>query len=194
MSPFARKIHGGEKGEAKNPESAGIKTTENLIFTPRPLLDDLLPSISAHILEHLIEVCIRLTAGHESDGAREGEEEKGKRAGWGGLGADGLTALVGGWDGVGILELCGQRRVGKSVRPLSSREPNRAKHESKGLMGTKLIALHSALRVLVGDTNSTCQWLDTDGSFSPDRAKIILESWGIPVSHSTTIILGAGRS
>ena len=48
-------------------------------------------------------------------GAKEMEEEKGKRAGWGGFGADGLTALVGDWDGVGVVEISGQRRVGKSV-------------------------------------------------------------------------------
>lgn len=110
------------RSKADQTESAGIKTTENLIFTPRPTLDDLLPSIPDHAIDDLIRRCIQLTSGGETDGVREMEEEKGKRrVGWGGFGADGLTALVGDWDGVGIVELAGQRRVGKSVSPLPTR-------------------------------------------------------------------------
>lgn len=58
-----------------------------------------------------------LSSGDETDGVTELEEEKGKRRGWGGFGPSGLSQIVDDWDGVGIVEICGQRRVGKSVSP-----------------------------------------------------------------------------
>jgi hypothetical protein len=44
------------------------------------------------------------------------------------------------------------------------------------------LALHGVLRILDAQPESICHWLDTEGSFAPDRAKSVLESMGIQVS------------
>ncbi len=46
----------------------------------------------------------------------------------------------------------------------------------------QLLALHVALRRLVLDKRATCRWFDADGSFSPTRARAILEFMGVDVS------------
>jgi DNA repair protein RAD51 len=98
---------------------AGIKTTENLIYTPLPTLLSLLPTIPKDDLEDLIGGCVNLTAPPCSDGHTACEAGKGKgkgreKVGWG---LEGLDSIIGEWDGVGIVELSGPRRVGKSVCP-----------------------------------------------------------------------------
>jgi hypothetical protein len=50
------------------------------------------------------------------------------------------------------------------------------------LIALQLLALHAALRVLAMDELAICHWLDTEGSFPPDRAKAVLESWDVDVS------------
>jgi hypothetical protein len=67
----------------------------------------------------LIEGCVNLTAPPCSDGHTAYEAGKGKgkgreKVGWG---LEGLDSIIGEWDGVGIVELSGPRRVGKSVSP-----------------------------------------------------------------------------
>jgi DNA repair protein RAD51 len=96
---------------------AGIKTTENLIYTPLHTLLSLLPSVPKGDLEDLIEACVNLTAPSSSDGFTAYQVGKGKgkgreKVGWG---LEGLDGIIGEWDGVGIVELSGPRRVGKSV-------------------------------------------------------------------------------
>jgi len=96
---------------------AGIKTTENLIYTPLPTLLSLLPTIPKDDLEDLREECINLTAPATSDGFTAYGVGKGKgkgkeKVGWG---LEGLDGIIAEWDGVGIVELSGSRRVGKSV-------------------------------------------------------------------------------
>lgn len=98
---------------------AGVKTTENLIYTPLPTLLSLLPTIPKDELEDLIEACVNLTAPSTSDGFTAYEVGKGKgkgkeKVGWE---LEGLDGIIGEWDGVGIVELSGPRRVGKSVSP-----------------------------------------------------------------------------
>jgi hypothetical protein len=51
------------------------------------------------------------------------------------------------------------------------------------LIALQLLALHAALRVLAMDELAICHWLDTEGSFPPDRAKAVLESWDVDVSE-----------
>jgi DNA repair protein RAD51 len=101
---------------------AGIKTTENLIYTPIPTLLSVLPSIPKDDLEHLIEACVNLTAPSTSDGFTAYEVGKGKGKGKGrekvGWGLEGLDGIIAEWDGAGIVELSGPRRVGKSVCPI----------------------------------------------------------------------------
>jgi DNA repair protein RAD51 len=98
---------------------AGIKTTENLIYTPLPTLLSLLPTTPKDDLEDLIEACVDLTAPSSSDGYTAYEVGKGKgkgkeRVGWE---LEGLDGIIAEWNGVGIVELSGPRRVGKSVSP-----------------------------------------------------------------------------
>jgi hypothetical protein len=49
------------------------------------------------------------------DGNTVFEKEKGKQRQWAGFGLSELDSLVAEWDGSGIIEICGPRRVGKSV-------------------------------------------------------------------------------
>ena len=74
-------------------------------------------------MEDLVEECVHLTAPSGSDGhtVYEARKLKGKgkereRVGWG---LEGLDGIIDEWDGVGIVELSGPRRVGKSVSPSS---------------------------------------------------------------------------
>ena len=94
-----------------------------MIYTPLPTLLSLLPAIPRDDLQDLVEDCIHLTAPSGSDGftVYEAEKVKGKgkereKVGWG---LEGLDGIIDEWDGVGIVELSGPRRVGKSVSPSS---------------------------------------------------------------------------
>jgi DNA repair protein RAD51 len=82
-------------------------------------LTDLIPSIPEYEFEDLVEQCIHLTAPPEEDGYTVFEKEKGKQRQWAGFGLTGLDDLVGDWDGTGVIELSGPRRVGKSVSCLN---------------------------------------------------------------------------
>ncbi|CAD6586258.1 MAG: hypothetical protein TREMPRED_004378, partial [Tremellales sp. Tagirdzhanova-0007] len=136
-------------------EAANIRTTESLLFTTSSKLLEILPTVSEADFDDLVAHCLSVTAprgfaGHE--GLKDGQ-----RAEWSGFGVDGVDQLFGDpWDGVGIVEISGMRRVGKS-----------------------LLALHAALRGLVSDEMAICHWLDSDGSFSPKRARAILEFIGV---------------
>ncbi|WWC58414.1 uncharacterized protein I303_100954 [Kwoniella dejecticola CBS 10117] len=129
-------------------EAAGIKTTESLIFTaPSTILNDV-PIFSTVQLEYLVSECIRLT----TSSAISGDIIPMDELEWSGFGVQSLDDLFEGWDGVGLIELAGPEKVGKS-----------------------LLALHAAIRVLIADEEAMCTWIDTEGSFSPERAKQILE-------------------
>jgi DNA repair protein RAD51 len=85
---------------------AGVKTTENLIYTALPTLLSLLPAIPKGDLEDLIEACVDLTEPSSSDGFTAYEVGKGKgkgkeKVGWG---LEGLDGIISEWDGVGIVE------------------------------------------------------------------------------------------
>jgi DNA repair protein RAD51 len=70
----------------------------------------------------LIEECVNLTAPSSSDGYSAYEAGKGKGKGKGkekvGWELEGLDGIIAEWDGIGIVELSGPRRVGKSVCPI----------------------------------------------------------------------------
>jgi len=98
-------------------EEANIRTTESLLFTPSSTLLELVPAISEVSLEDLVAHCLHLTAA----GVVSGDEVlKNEKSGtWSGFGIDGLDGIFwDGWDGAGIIEIAGMRRVGKSVSPL----------------------------------------------------------------------------
>lgn len=153
--------------------------------------------------------------------------ERKSLGGWSGWGIEGLDRLIGGeeWDGVGVVEVCGPKRVGKSVSrfvrymiypsaflpswlpsflpsiflsflpsiflslllsiPLCVFFSSSLPYSGMDLtdVQTQLLAQHAALRRLVMDEKVKCRWLDTEGSFSPGRARAILESWGVEVSY-----------
>lgn len=88
------------------------------MFTPLDILSALAPSIPEHELADLVQRSLDLSSGIARSGAKVLEEEKAKPVGWQGFGALGVTGLVEPWDGVGVVELCGLRRVGKSVSPI----------------------------------------------------------------------------
>ncbi|RXK36187.1 hypothetical protein M231_06531 [Tremella mesenterica] len=140
-------------------DQAGIKTTENLLFTPRQILLSSIPSIRKDDLDALIAYALRRTApiSVTADTLLPKEEIT-----WTGFGIYNVDQLLDAWDGVGILEIAGPKKVGKS-----------------------LLALHAVLRTLKDGGKAV--WIDTDGSFSPIRAKIILESWDL--MHQTTEVL-----
>ncbi|WVQ62381.1 uncharacterized protein L199_000521 [Kwoniella botswanensis] len=133
-------------------DSAGIKTTESLIFSSPSAILSLAPILSNIQLEYLISTCVRLTAPDCISGDTYEEIE----GSWKGFGIVSLDELFERWDGVGVIELAGPRKVGKS-----------------------LLALHASLRILASDEEAMCTWVDTEGSFSPERAKMILEEWHI---------------
>ncbi|KAK6905517.1 hypothetical protein L486_07128 [Kwoniella mangroviensis CBS 10435] len=138
-------------------DSAGIKTTESLIFSSPSTIFSLVPILSNIQLEYLISTCVRLT-GPDCISGDAYEEVEGS---WQRFGIDSLDELLKGWDGVGVIELAGPRKVGKS-----------------------LLALHASLRILASDPEAICTWIDTEGSFSPERAKMILEEWHIDEPNS----------
>ncbi|KAI9635054.1 P-loop containing nucleoside triphosphate hydrolase protein [Dioszegia hungarica] len=146
-------------------EAAGIKTTENLLFTPLPTVLSLIDDPDAQYeVEQLIERCLRLTAPVSRSGVEELEEEGSLGKGrWTGFGTAGLDGLVGAWEGRGVVEICGPQRVGKS-----------------------LLALHIVLKRLLADPASRCKWLDTDGSFSPARARAVLDHMGF-IDHAEVL-------
>ncbi|WWC86064.1 uncharacterized protein L201_000935 [Kwoniella dendrophila CBS 6074] len=140
-------------------DAAGIKTTESLIFSSTSTILNLVPILSNIQLDYLISECLRLTVnpGIRADlinvDCDEEEEETGI---WKGTGIKGVDGLFEGWDGIGLIEIASPKKVGKS-----------------------LLALHAALRILCSDEEVICRWIDTEGSFSPERAKLILEAFGI---------------
>ncbi|ODN84195.1 hypothetical protein L202_00194 [Cryptococcus amylolentus CBS 6039] len=139
-------------------ESAGIKTTESLIFTAPSTILALTSTITHVQLRQLVSVCIRLTSGGIMAAS---EMEYGDVEGpWRGFGVKGLDEMVESWDGVGVLEIAGPRKVGKS-----------------------LLALHAVLRTLADIPEASCMWLDTEGTFAPERAVKILELWKVSDPH-----------
>jgi len=119
------------------------------------------------------------------DGNEAYEEGKGKGKGKSPLGSfkgwelPRLDSMLGQWDGVGIVEISGPRRVGKSVSI-----PN---WTPRGMPNGQLLALHAVLRTLISESTATCHWLDTEGSFAPDRAKSALETLGVIVCFTSHI-------
>jgi len=89
-----------------------------------------------------------------------------------------LDSMLGQWDGVGVVEISGPRRVGKSVS-IPDWTPREMPDE-------QLLALHAVLRTLISESTATCHWLDTEGSFAPDRAKSALETLGVKVADAAT--------
>ncbi|ORY20950.1 hypothetical protein BCR39DRAFT_554407 [Naematelia encephala] len=183
-------------------ESAGIKTTDNILFTSVPVLLKLVPAIDEDDLQELSSRCLDITGPETVTGDQELERalRVGGENGWVGWGKNGLDGLivgpdedvfgqegagtgkdkvqgrdragqggwdragqdeVQGWDGVGVIEIAGPKRVGKS-----------------------LLLLHAVLRKLVYDPIAICRWLDTEGSFSPTRASAILDSWAVDDARS----------
>ncbi|WVO19698.1 uncharacterized protein IAS62_000988 [Cryptococcus decagattii] len=142
-------------------ESAGIKTTESIIFTHQPTIISSTKTLNSQQLEAFIWYCIRLTA-EKSRLASDADNCK-IIGPWLGFGVQGLDELLGDWDGVGILEIAGPRKVGKS-----------------------LLALHAALNVLVEDPQAICTWMDSEGTFTPERARKVLEAWKI--ENATSVL------
>nr|KIR87410.1 hypothetical protein I308_02354 [Cryptococcus tetragattii IND107] len=142
-------------------ESAGIKTTESIIFTHQPTIISSTTTLSSQQIEAFIWYCILLTAGKSRLAS---DVDNCKIIGpWLGFGVKGLDELLGDWDGVGVLEIAGPRKVGKS-----------------------LLALHAALNVLVEDAQAICTWMDTEGTFTPERARKVLEAWKI--ENATSVL------
>ncbi|WRT63960.1 uncharacterized protein IL334_000887 [Kwoniella shivajii] len=137
-------------------ESAGIKTTESLIFSSSSTILHLVPILSTIQLNCLIEECLIRTSPDEIRGDQVNEDD----GGWSGFGIPGLDELFDGWNGIGLVEIAGPRKVAKS-----------------------LLVLHAALRVLFQDPEAYCRWIDTEGSFSPERAKAILDIWNVEDIH-----------
>nr|ODO02316.1 hypothetical protein L204_01049 [Cryptococcus depauperatus CBS 7855] len=132
-------------------ESVGIKTTESIIFThPQTILS--LSSLTASQVEALVYLCIESSATKCAIADELPQQLQGPWQGWG---IRGLDELLDAWNGVGIVEVAGPRKVGKS-----------------------LLALHAALKILVQDKDAKCMWVDTEGTFSPERAEKILTNWG----------------
>ncbi|OWZ70788.1 hypothetical protein AYX14_03844 [Cryptococcus neoformans] len=142
-------------------ESAGIKTTESVIFTHQPTIISSTSTLNSQQLEALVSYCIRLTAGKSQIASDiDNYEVTGP---WLGFGVKGLDELLDDWDGVGVLEIAGPRKVGKS-----------------------LLALHAALNVLVENPEAICTWMDTEGTFAPERAGKVLEAWKI--KNATSVL------
>lgn len=142
-------------------ESAGIKTTESIIFTHQPTIISSISTLNYQQLEALVSYCIRLTAGKSQIASDiDNYEVTGP---WLGFGVKGLDELLDGWEGVGVLEIAGPRKVGKS-----------------------LLALHAALNVLIDNPEAICTWMDTEGTFAPERAGKVLEAWKI--ENATSVL------
>ncbi|KAK4685825.1 hypothetical protein P7C73_g4316, partial [Tremellales sp. Uapishka_1] len=139
-------------------ELQNVRTTENVLFTPPETLYNLFKKeVPRHQIDLLISQCLAFTAPKADTGdvALLQEESRGESRWWG-FGIGNLDSLMGDWNGVGVLEISGLKRVGKT-----------------------LLALHAVLRLLVGDEEASCRWLDTEGSFDSNRARSILDAWGI---------------
>lgn len=95
-------------------EYYNVRTTENLVYTPRPHLANL--PLPPHELDQIIAHCLQLTGPGTSKGSEEYSIRKDKTddPAWLGWGVRGLDELLG-WDGVGVMEIAGSKRVGKSV-------------------------------------------------------------------------------
>lgn len=96
-----------------------MRTTENLVFTPRLHLSNL--PIPSHDLDHLIAHCLQISAApsYTADTIYALEEPEATREIWLGWGVRGLDEMLE-WDGVGAVEISGSKRVGKSVGVLLS--------------------------------------------------------------------------
>ncbi|OCF38562.1 hypothetical protein I317_07672 [Kwoniella heveanensis CBS 569] len=139
-------------------ESVGIRTTESLIFTPPTYILSHIPLLQSVQLDALITSSLELTAPKAlRDGQDERDEDDGsEESAWAGWGISGLDDVVAGWNGIGVMEIAGPKKVGKS-----------------------LLALHATLRCLCMDETSMCRWIDTEGSFVPERAMRVLEYQGV---------------
>ncbi|WOO83701.1 DNA repair protein rhp51 [Vanrija pseudolonga] len=82
-------------------------------------------------------------------------------AGFGAAGVDDALAAF----GVGVLQLAGPPRVGKT-----------------------LLALHAALRVLLADAEATAHWLDTEGAFNASRAAAVLAAYGVEGEEAGAVL------
>lgn len=95
-------------------EEANIRTTESILFTPPATLQDLLPTIPEAALDDLVVHCLSLTAPRGFSGDELLKSEK--NGTWTGFGMDRLDSVFGdSWDGIGVVEIGGMRRIGKSV-------------------------------------------------------------------------------
>ncbi|KIR43308.1 hypothetical protein I307_03611 [Cryptococcus deuterogattii 99/473] len=102
-------------------ESAGIKTTESIIFTHQPTIISSTTTLNSQQLEAFIWYCIRLTP---EKSRLASDVDNCKIIGpWLGFGVKGLDELLGDWDGVGVLEIAGPRKVGKSKAIGQAAEP-----------------------------------------------------------------------
>ena len=83
------------------------------------------------------------------------------------------------WDGIGIMEISGSKRVGKSVSSFSlspSQWGCSGVEVSEGPADIlQLLALYAAIQLLVHDDTAVCRWIDTEGSFNPSRIAKIVE-------------------
>ena len=99
-------------------DSAEIRSTEHLIFTDPSTIQGLVPNVQPHFLEAISAHCLSLTAPPSVTGDRQSaldRNNKGKGRRWAGWDTDILNELLEGWDGVGVLEIAGPRRAGKTV-------------------------------------------------------------------------------
>nr|XP_019014769.1 uncharacterized protein I206_00855 [Kwoniella pini CBS 10737]OCF53550.1 hypothetical protein I206_00855 [Kwoniella pini CBS 10737] len=133
-------------------EASGIKTTESLIFTQPSIILNNVPILSIAQLDYFISECLQLT----TQPSISGDDVQDDQEVWAGFGVRSLDDLFEGWNGFGVVEIAGPRKVGKS-----------------------LLAMHAALNLLRLDEEAICTWIDTEASFSPERAKQILESMGV---------------
>lgn len=114
------------------PEHYGIKTTENVLYTPRQTLfhlvkalrkddNEQLSEVTEDDLEELVSFCLAISVDTErgdliweTERTRRSSRRMSKKARFGVVGLDGL---MGDFDS-GIVEISGPKRVGKSVRRL----------------------------------------------------------------------------
>jgi hypothetical protein len=94
-----------------------LTTTENFLFTPQTVLKARLPSLPPGHIEDLTAHCLAHTGPQVINGEHELEYQERMLSGvsWEGWGISNLDDLVDGWDGIGIVEIAGGKRVAKSV-------------------------------------------------------------------------------
>jgi len=140
-----------------------VRTTENLVFTPRQHLSNL--PVPPHDLDHLITHCLQISAApsYTADTIYALEKPKATRETWLGWGVRGLDELLE-WDGVGVVEIAGSKRVGKSVGVLLSPASDRLFSFGQG--GS---ALHAGLFVSYLSPDS----LSSTPPRLRDRAKVV---------------------